>query len=558
MRHNLQEWVQQALTSCYQQGTLQSHVYPEFSIEIPAHSEHGDFATNVAMLLAKAEKRAPREIAEILVATLQEQPSAQLCRRIELAGPGFINFFLQPEAWGAVLHDINSQQAAFGCQNLGQGQRVQVEFVSANPTGPLHIGHGRGAALGDALARILAATGYQVQREYYINDAGTQMQTLGRSIAARYQQLYDATYPFPEEGYQGDYIRELACRAQRQWQDTLLHQPQEEVVAKLAAFGGQEILAGIEKDLADFGVSFDTWFSETWLHADNRVQQLMEQLQQQQLAYWHDGALWLRTSEQGDDKDRVLLRSNGETTYFAADIVYHQDKLKRGFARLIDIWGADHHGYVARMQAAMENLQAPAGTLQILLVQLVNLLRQGQPVAMSTRAGEFVTLRQVLDEVGKDACRFYFLMRRPDSKLDFDLDLAKAQSNDNPVYYVQYAHARICSVNETARQGGCGVPLAPADVDLSLLAAEREMELLRQLSRYPEVVAAAAQQCEPHRLTHYVQELAAILHSYYNQQKIVVPEDSAATQARLVLVNGVRVVLANALGLLGIEAPQAM
>jgi len=439
---------------------------------------------------------------------------------------------------------------------VGKGQRVQVEFVSANPTGPLHIGHGRGAATGDAVARLLAAAGFDVQREYYINDAGNQVSTLGRSVLARMRELRGEAVAFPEDGYRGEYVRDIAGELLTQQGESLLTMPDEEAAAACTAFGVEAMRARIEGDLAEFGVHFDNWYSEKSLYERGLVEKELGKLKELGLTYEADGALWLRTTAYGDDKDRVLIKANGDTTYFASDVAYHMEKFDRGFQRVIDVWGADHHGYVPRMKAMLAGLGHPPEDLEVLMIQMVNLLRGGQPVAMGKRSGEFVTLRDVLEEVGPDACRFFFLMRRSDSQLDFDLDLAKQQSSDNPVYYVQYAHARVCSLNRNAAENGVMVPAA-GTADVAALGLEEELALARLLARYPETVEGAALHYEPHRLVFYLQELAAKFHSYYNRTRVLDAPPTVAG-ARLYLANAVKLVLANALELLGVKAPERM
>jgi arginyl-tRNA synthetase len=554
MRERLRHLLTQALQACYRDGTLHSGVVPEFVLEVPAHSEHGDFAANLAMMLAREEKKAPRKIAEAIVAALG--PGEGLWRRVEIAGPGFVNFFLTNRCWYGVLDEVVRQGARYGRSRIGEGQKVQVEFVSANPTGPLHIGHGRGAATGDAVASVLEAAGYQVQREYYINDAGNQMNTLGRSLYLRYREEQGEAVEFPSDCYQGDYIRDLAREVIAKEGRRFLDLPEEEAIRYFARFGGDRILAGIDEDLQAFGVRFDNWYSEQGLYDRGAVDQGIALLKERGLTFEDEGALWFRTTDFGDDKDRVLVRSNGVTTYFASDVAYHKEKFDRGFDRVVDVWGADHHGYVPRMKAVLAGLGRTPEDLQVILVQLVNLLRGGEQVAMSTRSGEFVTLREVIDEVGRDACRFFFLMRRSDSQLDFDLELAKSQSTENPVYYVQYAHARICSINRNAAEQGVSIP-ALGEVDFDRLVLDEELALTKLLSRYPETVEGAAGQFEPHRITFYLQELAAQFHSYYNRNRVLT-EDSETSRARLYLVNGIRVVLENALLLLGVSAPEKM
>ena len=529
-------------------------VLSSVDLEIPKVAQHGDYASNIALALARVLKRKPREIAEQIVANL-EDPHAIL-DHTEIAGPGFINFFLKADAWKQILLEILAQPDSYGRQDLGKGKRVQVEFVSANPTGPLHIGHGRGAATGDVLAAILAACGYTVEREYYINDAGNQMDTLGRSLYYRYQQLLGSDIAFPEGHYQGAYMRDLAGEFLEVHGDQYRQAPLEEVLDRFTRFAGDRILDGIREDLQAFGITFDVWFSENSLHDRDLILRTIEDLQANGHVYEQDGAKWFRSTAFGDEKDRVVIRANGVSTYFASDLAYHKDKFDRGFDLVIDIWGADHHGYVPRMLAGAEALGRARSDLRIILVQLVNLLRGGNPVAMSTRSGEFVTLREVIDEVGRDAARFIFLTRRSDSPLDFDLETAKLQSNDNPVFYVQYAHARLCSVFEVARERGMALNDRPEAL-LDLLTAPQELALMKLLGEYPEVVANSARFLEPHRIPYYLYELVSTFHSYYNQNRII-GEDLELTRARLVLATAIRTVLRNALELLGVSAPEKM
>ena len=554
MKDRLKQIIADALGRCYEQGVLHSKVLPEIVLEVPSRPEHGDFATNLAMILAKEEKKAPRQIAEILVRALGEGDG--LCSRVEIAGPGFINFFLQRQCWYEILDEVMRQGGGFGRSTFGNGKRVQVEFVSANPTGPLHIGHGRGAATGDAVAAVLEAAGYQVQREYYINDAGNQVALLGRSIHLRLRELRGESIDFPEDGYRGDYIRDIARELLRERGDEIAALPEEEAVEACGNFGIAYVLRWIEGDLKEFGISFDNWYSERSLYERGLVEKELAKLKEHGLTYEKEGALWFRTTDYGDDKDRVLIRSEGTPTYFASDVAYHMEKFERGFEKVIDIWGADHHGYIPRMKAVLAGLGHAPDDLEVLLIQMVNLLRGGEPVTMGKRSGEFVTLRDVIDEVGRDACRFFFLMRRSDSQLDFDLELAKQQSTENPVFYVQYAHARICSINRNAKEQGVALPPV-GEADFGPLDLPEELALAKMLSRYPETVEGAARQLEPHRIVFYLQELAALFHSYYNRQRVLV-EDEALSKARLYLVNSVRIVLENALLLLGVSAPEQM
>jgi arginyl-tRNA synthetase len=553
IRNQLLELLKNAIAPLLEEDQ-KADVLSSVDLEIPKVTQHGDYASNIALALARVLKRKPREIAEQIVANLDDRQG--LLDHTEIAGPGFINFFLKADAWKQILLGILAQPDTYGRQNLGKGKRVQVEFVSANPTGPLHIGHGRGAATGDVLAAILAACGYTVQREYYINDAGNQMDTLGRSLYYRYQQLLGSDLAFPDGHYQGGYMRDLAAEFLEFHGDQYRGAPLEEVLDRFTRFAGDRILDGIREDLQAFGIAFDVWFSEKSLHERDLILRTLEDLQAGGHVYEQDGAKWFRSTAFGDEKDRVVIRANGVNTYFASDLAYHKEKFDRGFDLVIDIWGADHHGYVPRMLAGAEALGRGRSDLRIILVQLVNLLRGGNPVAMSTRSGEFVTLREVIDEVGRDAARFIFLTRRSDSPLDFDLETAKLQSNDNPVFYVQYAHARLCSVFEVARERGIALD-GRTETVLDLLTAPQELAIMKLLGEYPEVVANSARFLEPHRIPYYLYELVSTFHSYYNQNRII-GEDLALTQARLVLATAIRTVLRNALELLGVSAPEKM
>jgi arginyl-tRNA synthetase len=553
MKDQLRLAIKTALNQCYGDGSLTSGEFPEeVQLEIPKNHDHGDFSTNLAMTLAKPERKAPRQIAEALVAALQGNP---LCDKIEIAGPGFINFRLAATCWYEVLDQIMEQGDKYGRSQIGAGTKIQVEFVSANPTGPLHIGHGRGAVVGDAVAAVLQAAGFDVQREYYVNDAGNQILTLGRSILLRLRELQGETIEFPEDGYQAGYVIELAAKYRSEKGD-LTDIPEAEAIEICARFGVEEILQWIEADLEIFGIKFDHWYSEKSLYDQGMVTQELAKLKEKGLSFEQDDALWLRTTEFGDDKDRVLIKSDGSYTYFASDVAYHMEKFDRGFDRVIDVWGADHHGYIPRMKAMLAGLGHQPEDLEVLLIQMVNLLRDGKPYIMGKRSGNFITLKEVIDEVGRDACRFFFLMRRCDSQLDFDLELAKQQNSDNPVYYVQYAHARVCSINRNAAEIGLEQP-SSSSVDYSRLELIEELALVKQLARFPETVVGAALSYEPHRIVFYLQDLAAQFHSYYNRHRVLV-EDPATTQARLFLVNAVRTVLANALQLLGVSAPERM
>ena len=546
----LRDLITDSLNRARQAGVVNFADLPPFDVEAPRQAEHGDFATNAALVLASQAKQPPRRLAEIIKEGIV---APGVVGKIDLAGPGFINFFLEDDYWRRVLPEIRRLGDAYGNCALGAGLKVQVEFVSANPTGPLHIGHGRGAALGDALARLLAAAGYQVEREYYINDVGNQILTLGKSLAYRLRELQGETVEFPEDGYQGDYIKDLA----RQYLTEQGHAPSGEDqldYLPLGRYAGDLILAGIKQDLEDFGVTFDRWFSEADLFDQGWVERSFTVLKELGLLYEEDGALWFAASRFGDEKDRVIRRSNGATTYFASDVAYHLNKFDRGYDLVVDLWGADHHGYVPRLQAAAQAL-GKKDRLHVILVQLVSLLRQGQPVAMTTRGGTFVTLREVLDEVGKDAARFIFLTRRSDAHLDFDLEVAKQQNAENPVYYVQYAHARLASVFRQAEAQS----IKPAfdEAAIPLLSLPEELNILRLLAGYPDLVEGAARQLEPHRITYCLTELASQLHSYYRNHRFI-SDDAGLTQARFWLAAGVKTVLAHGLGILGVAGPESM
>ena len=547
----LRRLISESLTQAREAGKLEFAALPAFEVDTPKQSEHGDFATNAALILASQAKQPPRRLAEIIKKGLSAAEGT--LEKVEIAGPGFINFFLTDDYWRQVLPEILKLGEAYGNSDLGAGQRVQVEFVSANPTGPLHIGHGRGAALGDALARLLTATGYQVEREYYINDVGTQILTLGKSLAFRLRELLGEAVEFPADGYQGDYMKDLAQKYLADQGPPALDSKEPDYLL-LGRYAADLILADIKKDLKDFGVTFDRWFSEADLFDQGWVERSFAFLREKGYLYEAEGALWFAASRFGDEKDRVVRRSNGATTYFASDVAYHLHKFERGYDLVVDLWGADHHGYVPRLKAAAQALGMEE-KLHIILVQLVSLLRQGEPVAMTTRGGTFVTLREVLDEVGKDAARFIFLTRRADAHLDFDLELAKQQNAENPVYYVQYAHARLASVFRLAEAQG--VPFSPDAAWLPLLSLPEELTLCKMLANYPDLVEGAARQLEPHRLTYFLTELAAQLHSYYYKHRFI-SEAADLTQARLWLVWGVKTILAHGLGILGVRAPESM
>ncbi|MDO9084488.1 MAG: arginine--tRNA ligase, partial [Humidesulfovibrio sp.] len=524
-------------------------------IEPPRERKFGDYSANVAMLLAGAAKMKPRDLAEALAVELRapgREGGAGQFERVEVAGPGFLNVTFAPNFWHGILADVQAAGSAYGGSNLGRGQKVQVEYVSANPTGPLHIGHGRGAALGDSLARLLKKTGHQVECEYYVNDAGRQMRILGDSVWLRLRQLAGQEIPDLEDFYRGEYIKDIAAEVHRRHPD-ILEQPDTVAIDLCFRHAVDGILAGIKKDLADFRVGHDVWFSEKSLveagapEAPSKVDATFADLKARDLAYEQDGALWFRSTNFGDDKDRVLRKSSGELTYFASDISYHHDKFGRGFDRVIDIWGADHHGYVSRMQGAVEAL-GRKGALTVILVQLVSLLKNGEQVAMSTRAGQFETLADVVAYVGADAARFLFLSRKSDSQLEFDLELVRKKSMDNPVFYVQYAHARIHSMLRKAAEAGIA-PASPGPAAYAELAGEDDLDVCRALERFPDVVAQAAEQLAPHLVSHYLSELAAALHRYYAKHHVLSAGPLAAA-ARLLLLSCVAATLAVGLDLL--------
>ena len=568
-----------ALNGAKKKGQLKAEVWPTLSLDTPKRPEWGDLATTVAMSLASSEQRAAQDIAEIIVENLPQRE--QLFERVEIVRPGFLNLTVKPALWQEVLREIESQGAAYGRTDLGQRRRVLVEYVSANPTGPLHVGHGRGAAVGQAVASLLEAVGYDVVSEYYINDAGRQMKLLGASVYARYQELSGRAVEFPEDGYHGAYITAVAKRIRQQLGDAGGGLEATDLEERCRTLAYKDLLGLIRDDLKSFGIEFQSWFSETSLLESKAVELGLDELRSRRLLFEQEGAWWFRSSTFGDEKDRVVKKQDGEYTYLAFDIAYHRDKLQRGYDLLIDVWGADHHGYIPRMQAVMQAYGYPKERLQVVLVQLVKLLRAGVEVKMSKRTGEFITMREVIDEVGADAARFFFLMRDSNTHLEFDLELAKQQSSDNPVYYVQYAHARIASLWRVAESRRIACPWA-SQTDLTVLTDQDELGLLRKLSAYPAVLQASAVGYEPHRMTYYLQQLAALLHTFYNKHRILppaedrgvlepVPEGAAVveappweglspqrTAARLSLMRGVQQVIKNGLGVLGIATPERM
>ena len=589
MKNHIADLISRALQKLEQQGVLTAHSADDIQIERSRDKQHGDFATNTAMRLCKQAGMNPRALAQKLIDNLE--PS-EIVVKVEIAGPGFINFYLADDALSPVVNTVLRLGAEYGKSKLGQGKRVQVEFVSANPTGPLHVGHGRGAAYGSVVANLLQAAGYEVKREYYVNDAGRQMNILAASVWMRYLEVCGETLVFPSNGYKGDYIRDIALSLRERHADEFRHSaaelfagvPDDEtalnpggdkeahidaIIEKSKALLGKQgyravfgaglnaILTDIKDDLAEFGVVYDEWFSEQSLVDQGAVEKVVHRLQSNGVIYEKEGALWFRSTDYGDEKDRVVQRDNGQTTYFASDIAYHLNKIERGFDRIIDVWGADHHGYVPRVKASLQATGCDAEKLQVLLVQFAILYRNGQKAQMSTRSGEFVTLRELREEVGTDAARFFYVMRKCEQHLDFDLDLAKSRSNENPVYYIQYAHARICSVFRELHEKSLQYDEVMAANSLDQLVNEHEDALLTLLSRYPEQIETAAQNCEPHQLAHYLRELANAFHTYYNAHKFLI-DDDAIRNARLHLIRATKQVLANGLAILGVSAPEAM
>ncbi|MCT4626881.1 arginine--tRNA ligase [Halodesulfovibrio sp.] len=522
------------------------------TIEPPKEKKFGDMAANIAMVLAKPAKRNPRELAALIAEKLIEDP---MIDNVEIAGPGFLNITFSVDFWRSTIAIIEERGEDFGSINQGEGKKVQVEYVSANPTGPLHIGHGRGAAVGDSLARLLRFAGYDVYTEYYVNDAGRQMLILGQSVLFRARQIKGEDLPDPEDFYRGEYIKDIAQEVLDQHPDLLEKDDALEICREYAL---NQILNGIKTDLQEFRVEHQNWFSERSLVTAGAVEKTFNRLKEANLAFEKDGALWFRTTEFGDDKDRVLRKSDGSLTYFASDIAYHDNKYDRGFDLNVDIWGADHHGYIPRMRAAIEALGKPKESFDVILIQLVNLLRNGEQIAMSTRAGQFDTLEEVVKDVGCDAARFMFLSRKSDSHLDFDLELVKQKSMDNPVYYVQYANARICSVLRKAAERGISVPEKTTPEILSAIKEDSELDLIKLLDQFEDVVDSAARQLAPHQISFYVQELASALHSFYANNPILNAKDENVIAARLCLLQSVSKVIRNGLNLVGVEAPESM
>lgn len=550
VKEQLKKEIKQAVIKA---GLATEQEVPNVILEVPREKAHGDYSTNMAMQLARVAKKAPRMIAEELVRHFDKTKAS--IEKIEIAGPGFINFYMDNSYLTNLIPLIIEAGASYGQTNVGQGQRVQVEFVSANPTGSLHLGHARGAAVGDSLCNVLEKAGFEVTREYYINDAGNQIFNLAKSVEARYFQALGLDKDMPEDGYYGEDIVELGKQLAKEHGDKLVALDEEERLKLFREYGLNYEMNKIKKDLEDFRVHFDVWYSETSLYHNGKIEKTLQALREKGHIYEQDGATWFRSTAFGDDKDRVLIKQDGSYTYLLPDIAYHQDKLQRGFTKLINIWGADHHGYIPRMKAAIEALGYDPAVLEVEIIQLVSLYQNGEKVKMSKRTGKAVTMRDLMEEVGLDATRYFFAMRSSDTHLDFDMDLAVSQSNENPVYYAQYAHARVCSI---LRQGAEQNLTYEGTQKLEYIQSEKEIELLKKLGEFPSAVSEAALKRTPHRITNYVFDLASALHSFYNAEKVIDPENKEKSQARLALVKAVQITLQNALALIGVSAPEKM
>lgn len=554
MENNMVEWVEKklikaiksALKTTMKEQDIKIEPIPDIKVEVPREKEHGDYATNIAMVTAKHFKRSPREIAELLIKNID----AKLIKSISVDGPGFINFELNNSWLYDTIRLIDRLQNKYGEINVANNQRVLIEFVSANPTGPLHVGHSRGAVVGDMTANIMEKAGFDVWREYYFNDAGNQIDILAESTLIRYKQLFDIDIDLPSNAYHGKYLIDIAESLKDKWGSELLEKEIVEQIKICKEFAFKRLKNKIEDDLKYFGIRFDNWFYESSLH-NGEIEKAIDILKEKRYIYKEEGALWFKSKKFGDDKDRVVVKSDGSLTYLAADIAYHLDKLERGFDKLINVWGADHHGYIDRVRASIQALGYPADALEIIIVQIVTLLRDGEKLTMSKRAGEFVTMRDVIDEVGKDAARYFYIMRSADSHFDFNLELAKEQSASNPVYYIQYAHARIHSILENA--GDIEVEKA----NLELLKCTEELDLIKLMAQYPEVIKDSALSRQPHLLANYAYDLANAFHVFYNQCKVI-SEDKKRSQARLKLVLSLQQVLQNLFSVLGIDAPKQM
>ncbi|WP_353854305.1 arginine--tRNA ligase [Bacillus sp. Bos-x628] len=556
---NIAEQVKDALkkeiiAAVVKAGLATESQVPDVLLEVPKEKAHGDYSTNMAMQLARIAKKAPRQIAEDIVAAFDKGKAS--IEKLDIAGPGFINFYMNNQYLTKLIPAVLEAKDAYGETNTGGGQKIQVEFVSANPTGDLHLGHARGAAVGDSLCNILAKAGYDVSREYYINDAGNQINNLALSVEARYFEALGLEKEMPEDGYRGEDIKGIGQKIADEFGDRFVHEPEEERMKFFREYGLKYELEKLRVDLENFRVPFDVWYSETSLYENDKIEPALKTLREKGYIYESEGATWFRSTDFGDDKDRVLIKKDGSFTYLLPDIAYHKDKLDRGFDQLINIWGADHHGYIPRMKAAIQALGYPADKLEVEIIQLVHLYKNGEKMKMSKRTGKAVTMRDLIEEVGLDATRYFFAMRSAATHMDFDLDLAISTSNENPVYYAQYAHARICSMLRQGEEKGFEPSLEKAD--LSYIQSEKEYDLLKIIGSFPEVVAEAAEKRIPHRVTNYINDLASALHSFYNAEKVIDVEDETKTIARLTLMKATQITLYNALKLIGVSAPEKM
>ncbi|BDH60569.1 arginine--tRNA ligase [Lysinibacillus sp. PLM2] len=549
LQQSIKDALAQAVTKA---GLVESATELNIHLETPKDKENGDFATNLAMQLTKIAKKPPRAIAESIVENLVTEGTD--IEKIDIAGPGFINITVRKDFLAAVVKAVKEQGENYGRSASGNGEKIQVEFVSANPTGDLHLGHARGAAFGDSLCNVLDFAGYSVSREYYINDAGNQINNLAFSLEARYKQALGLEAEMPEDGYHGQDIIDIASKLAEKYGNSILEKSDEERFNFFRENGLQLELDKLKRDLENFRVRFDVWYSETSLYKNGKIEVALDKLKANGHVFEEQGATWFRSTTFGDDKDRVLVKSDGSFTYLTPDIAYHEDKIQRGFDKLINIWGADHHGYIPRMKAAIQALGYDRDKLEVEVIQMVQLYKNGEKYKMSKRTGNAVTMRDLVEEVGLDAVRYYFVKTACDSHMDFDLDLAVSQSNENPVYYAQYAHARICSILRSAEEQGFASSLE----NLDLLTAEKEEEVLKKVGSFPQIVAEAAKHRTPHRIANFIQELAASFHSFYNAEKVLNPDNKELTEARLALINAVRITLANALKLIGVSAPEKM
>ncbi len=561
IKKRIAEIIKEACDNCKGKGTFPYEINIDPIVDIPREGEFGDYSTNIAFLLAPKLRISPQEIAKSIIQNMNYNDT---CEKVETAGKGFINFYVKDEIWKQTLINIYELGIDDFLPDVGNGKKVLIEFVSANPTGPLHIGHGRGAAVGDVLANVLKSTGYNVAKEYYVNDAGKQIATLGASTYARWRELKGEDIEYPQHFYQGDYVKELAAELIEH--NIPIPANQDEAIKFMAGYSGGKVMKGIQEDLEEFGVLFDNYYKESTLYENGIVDNTLELLRRRDFSYEKDDALWFKTSLFEKDEDRVLIKSDGEKTYFASDIAYHMEKLERGFTLLVDLWGSDHHGYIPRLKASLEAITGQKDSLKVILIQFVTLLKDGKPVGMSTRAGQFTTLKEVLSEVGRDAARFFFLMRKSDAHLEFDLDLAKKTSNENPVFYVQYANARIQSIFRNAEEDGIDMDTlmtegrgqrAEGIFNVDLLTRKDEIDLIKAIHRFYDVIEGCARNLEPHRLTFYLIDLVGKFHSYYNKTRVLKNEVNL-TMARLLLLFMLQKVIKKGLDILGVSAPDKM